>query len=44
VFAEQEENLLVGRFDDLIGDVPLFFFGKVADIAGMDQLSVSASL
>jgi hypothetical protein len=37
VLAGQEEHLFVGRFDDLIGTVPLFFFGKVADIAGMDQ-------
>ena len=44
VLAGQEEDLLVGRFDDLIGDVPLFFFGNVADIAGMNQESVSASL
>ena len=39
VLARQEEHLFVGGFDDLIGDVPLFFFGKVADIAGMDQES-----
>ena len=39
VLARQEEHLFVGGFDDLIGAVPLFFFGKVADITGMHQES-----
>src|SRR5580700_4943114 len=37
VLAGQEEHLLVGRFDDLIGVVPLLLFREVADIAGMDE-------
>jgi hypothetical protein len=37
MLAGQEEHLLVGRFDDLIGVVPLLLLGEVADIAGMDE-------
>jgi hypothetical protein len=37
VRAGQEEYLLISRFDDLIGVVPLLLLGEVADIAGMDE-------
>jgi hypothetical protein len=37
MLAGQEEHLLIGRFDDLIGVVPLLLFGEVANIAGMDE-------
>src|SRR5580704_6606411 len=37
VLAGQEEYLLVGGFDDVIGVVPLLLLGEVADIAGMDE-------
>jgi hypothetical protein len=41
VLAGQEEHLLVGRFDDLIGVVPLLLFREVADIAGMDEKGIA---
>ena len=35
--GQEEEYLLVGPLDDLIGDVPLLFLGEVADIAGVNK-------
>src|SRR4029077_12427283 len=37
VLARYVKHLLVGRFDDLIGVVPLLFLGEVADVAGVDE-------